>query len=269
MDLRMLIFVLVTLAVTPTEGCEAHWEKFKESCYFAYQYQMYTYDEAKTVCAGKGGALLTINDVDENLYARGLTRDAVDMWIGLTYRLNEDEWRWDNGLQLSYECWARRERTVRHGTEDCVILSVANHGQWKAVDCSKHLGFICEKTNEHCNVVAVGVESGAIPDSQMTASSNFNAKHMSFQGRLNYQRPDDLPAGSSAWSSKSLDVGQWLQIDLGYARKIVRVATQGRADVYQWVKTFKLSYDDDGTWTDIIDCNDFLRFFGGMLTKTQ
>ena len=91
---------------------------------------------------------------------------------------------------------------------------------------------------------ALGMENGAISDEQIRASTQWDANHAAFQARLQFQA---IQAKSGSWSAKRNDVHQWLQVDLGsqYTR-LTRVATQGRHDVSQWVKKYKLQYSNDG-----------------------
>ena len=87
------------------------------------------------------------------------------------------------------------------------------------------------------------MENGAISDGQVSASSQWNAIHAAWQGRLNFQE-DSRRAGS--WSARKNDINQWLQIDLGQYTKTTRVATQGRNGRSQWVTKYKLQYSNDG-----------------------
>jgi len=93
---------------------------------------------------------------------------------------------------------------------------------------------------------ALGMESGAISDKQITASSQWDSNHAPFQGRLHFQGYT-FKAGS--WSAGKNDLHQWLQVDLGSQYiKVTLVATQGRdAFVHdQWVTKYKLQYSNDG-----------------------
>ena len=49
-----------------------------------------------------------------------------------------------------------------------------------------------------------------------------------------------------AWSTKSKQQGQWIQVDLGDITKVTKIGTQGRQDKYQWVTEYKVSYSFDG-----------------------
>ena len=45
---------------------------------------------------------------------------------------------------------------------------------------------------------------------------------------------------SGAWSAKQSDDSQWLQVDLGERSVVTAVVTQGRADLGQWVTSYKV-----------------------------
>ena len=61
-------------------------------------------------------------------------------------------------------------------------------------------------------------------------------------------RLDSAKSGSyaGAWIPKNQDIGQWIQVDLGKITKITRIATQGRQDAGQWVKSYSLTYSVEG-----------------------
>ena len=63
-------------------------------------------------------------------------------------------------------------------------------------------------------------------------------------GRL-YTLRRDGHVGS--WSSRYNLIGQWLQVDLGTAVVVTKIATQGRASWSQWVTSYRLSYSSDGS----------------------
>ncbi|XP_030848292.1 lactadherin isoform X1 [Strongylocentrotus purpuratus] len=95
----------------------------------------------------------------------------------------------------------------------------------------------------------IGLESGAIPDSSLTASSEYDANHGPFRGRLNIARDGALYGG---WSAKTNDLNQWIQVDLLATYSIVGVATQGRQDYSQWVTSFKIACSIDSTTFDTV-----------------
>ncbi|XP_068740044.1 uncharacterized protein [Montipora capricornis] len=91
---------------------------------------------------------------------------------------------------------------------------------------------------------ALGIESHVIPDSKLTASSQWDPNHAAHQARLHFP---GAPGKAASWSSRTNDINQWLQIDLGSQNtKLTAIASQGRADLDQWVTKFKLQYSDNG-----------------------
>ena len=92
---------------------------------------------------------------------------------------------------------------------------------------------------------ALGMESGAIADSQITASSEWNVYLSSKRARL-YTK--EIGIGGGAWSSLTIDLNQWLQVDLGKITPVTHVATQGRNSwsPLQMVTKYKLQFSDDG-----------------------
>ena len=87
------------------------------------------------------------------------------------------------------------------------------------------------------------MESGSIPDNNITASSEKNANTTAKNGRLN--------SGSSSWCAETSDSNPYLQIDLQTLHIICAVSTQGNSQADQWVRTYKLTFSTTGsTWTD-------------------
>ena len=87
------------------------------------------------------------------------------------------------------------------------------------------------------------METGAITDGQISASSEYSAFLAAVRGRLNVQHS---PGKGGSWSARNLDRNQWLQIDVGSPyTKVTRVATQGRSGSTQWVKKYMLLYNND------------------------
>ncbi|XP_066297877.1 uncharacterized protein [Branchiostoma lanceolatum] len=81
---------------------------------------------------------------------------------------------------------------------------------------------------------AMGVQSGAITDDQMTAS-NFKAGYQPWKARLN---------GTRAWQMETEDPAQWLQIDLLRGVLVTGVQTQGLKGGR--VESYRLMYSADG-----------------------
>lgn len=94
----------------------------------------------------------------------------------------------------------------------------------------------------NCIDFDLGMESGAILDSQLTASSELNPSTLAKNGRLN--------AVWSSWCASTNDSNPYLQIDLQTLHIICAVSTQGNFQGDQWVESYTLQASTDGTiWT--------------------
>eukprot|EP00058_Branchiostoma_floridae_P016422 XP_002601910.1 hypothetical protein BRAFLDRAFT_86394 [Branchiostoma floridae] len=125
------------------------------------------------------------------------------------------------------------------GTE--YILEVGNSlqaeaaGAYKTAECDA--GYDLNADGRDCVVCQnpLGMESGAIPDSSITASSFADGKPPK-DARLN---------GNSAWVPENDRAGEWLQVDLGEMMRIDGAITQGHSG--SWVTEYVLQYSADGT----------------------
>ena len=99
----------------------------------------------------------------------------------------------------------------------------------------------------HSCSVSLGVEDKRITDGAFTASSSVDDRHRPSLARLNILSDGKHMA---AWCPKLKSTNQWLQIDLGEITAVTKVATQGRYNSEDSVKTYTLSYSVDGMhWT--------------------
>ena len=105
---------------------------------------------------------------------------------------------------------------------------------------TQNLGF--EPPKMECRS-ELGMKSGKIPDSSITATTIYSQSYTPERARL-----DTMKSGSlfGAWIPKTQDMGQWIQVDLGKYTKITAIATQGRQDSAQWVKSYSISYSVNG-----------------------
>ena len=88
------------------------------------------------------------------------------------------------------------------------------------------------------------MESGHLLDHALSASTYFSANHIPQFSRLN-----KIPASgkAGAWSARTNNGNQWLQVYFGRETTVTKVATQGRYDSDQWVMSYSLSYSVDGS----------------------
>ena len=87
------------------------------------------------------------------------------------------------------------------------------------------------------------MESGAILDSQIIASSVYSITHAHYQARLHFK---ETASTAGSWAAGTNDINQWLQVDLLQTTEVICIATQGRNKVHQWVTKYKLQYGEDG-----------------------
>ena len=86
------------------------------------------------------------------------------------------------------------------------------------------------------------MESGAILDSQISASTEYDDQYLASYGRLNYRN-------RWAWSSLENDADQWLQVDINSQHiSVVRVATEGNQPFLfeEYVTQYQLQYGNGG-----------------------
>lgn len=85
---------------------------------------------------------------------------------------------------------------------------------------------------------ALGVESGAIPDEDMEASTTrVPGVTDPSEGRLNNP--------FSAWAPKSNEFYPYLDIDLGSVKHITGISTQGHPLAEEYVRHYRVKYSND------------------------
>ena len=90
----------------------------------------------------------------------------------------------------------------------------------------------------------LGMEDQRILSGHLRASSSYNYNHGPDRARLN------IYAGhgrTGAWVARYRNTKQWLQIDLRQMSIIKGIATQGRREAHQWVRSYHLSYSRFGS----------------------
>ena len=85
----------------------------------------------------------------------------------------------------------------------------------------------------------MGLQNGRLRNTQMTASSQWNKYHAPFLGRVHRARHGKYVG---AWCARSNNRYQYLQVDFKRPVKIIKVSTQGRQDVSQWVTQYYIKH---------------------------
>ena len=107
-----------------------------------------------------------------------------------------------------------------------------------------------------CHMQAIGVASeDAIPDSSISASSEYSNRYRASKARLN---------GDEGWGPRVRNnPNDFLQIDLQYEYVICAVATQGYGNNNEWTTKYKiqLSLNSSSTWVTYQENNVDKVFF--------
>nr|XP_032660517.1 discoidin, CUB and LCCL domain-containing protein 2 [Chelonoidis abingdonii] len=98
----------------------------------------------------------------------------------------------------------------------------------------------------------LGMESGVIPDSQITASSSLEWPDQAGQEHIWTPERARLKRPGPPWGAFTTDVYQWLQIDLNKEKKITGIITTGStiAEHHYYISAYRILYSDDAQkWT--------------------
>jgi len=98
----------------------------------------------------------------------------------------------------------------------------------------------------------LGLEDKRITDGHLTASTYYNHHLSPWHGRLNHRW---------SWSVRLRRVGQWFQVNFVELMRIKGVATQGRQDANQWVRSYTVAYSTGGM--------NFVSYKEGRTTKVN
>ena len=90
-------------------------------------------------------------------------------------------------------------------------------------NCPHFIGFPIPEISQSCRN-PLGMESGQIPNSAITASSQLTPAYGPENARLHFK---GTPGRLGAWILLRNDHGQWLQVDFGRETQVTGIATQG------------------------------------------
>ncbi|KAL9978627.1 hypothetical protein ACROYT_G016164 [Oculina patagonica] len=111
----------------------------------------------------------------------------------------------------------------------------------------------------------LGLESGHLPNSSLSASSTYDANHAPHLGRLNAV---PRKGGVGAWCARANNSSQWLQVNFGQETTVSKVATQGSHDGNHRVMSYSLSYSVDGShWASYRLSDGQVKVFGGNVDR--
>ncbi|XP_019622071.1 PREDICTED: lactadherin-like, partial [Branchiostoma belcheri] len=105
------------------------------------------------------------------------------------------------------------------------------------------------------------MESGAIPDDRITASSFYEIAFAPYRGRLN--------EASGSWAAQASTIGEWLQVDIERMKRVTGTVIQGRHNSDQWVASYKVQYSADGiNWSTYAGSEGSEKVFPGNTDRS-
>ncbi|XP_060747694.1 CD209 antigen-like protein A [Tachysurus vachellii] len=130
-----------------TEFCPYGWIRFLSRCYLISTDKR-TWEESRQACIRTGADLVIINSREEQQF---VSEFHTNIWIGLTDRDWEGQWKWVDNTALLSGYWMNNEPNNggHHlSNKDCVELvpvSIGVTSNWNDVKCSNVLYSLCER----------------------------------------------------------------------------------------------------------------------------
>lgn len=136
-------------AVQFSEGTGNYYKLFNASC---------SWEQAKTVCEGMGGHLVTITsrEEDEFCFNMFLRSGVSGCWIGATDADSEGNWKWITGEPFTYKNFPKGEPNGGNNStavQYCRTYTTLTNGVWDDYVASENLTFICEWEQENVSEV--------------------------------------------------------------------------------------------------------------------
>ena len=92
-------------------------------------------------------------------------------------------------------------------------------------------------------LVPLGMEDGRITRKRLRTSSMYNKFYGPNSARLQARNYGSVRGG---WIARYRNSRQWIQVDLERVSTVKAVATQGRIDANQWVKSYIITFSKNG-----------------------
>ncbi|XP_046698937.1 CD209 antigen-like protein E isoform X2 [Silurus meridionalis] len=122
------------------QGCFS----FKSSFYYVSN-EKKSWEESRQDCRDKGADLNIINSRDEQDAISKHISSNGPVWIGLSDRDKEGEWKWVDASPLTIKFWGQWEPNGKE-KENCVeVYKTSNSIVWNDKQCSEKRNWICEQ----------------------------------------------------------------------------------------------------------------------------
>ncbi|XP_042365609.1 macrophage mannose receptor 1 [Plectropomus leopardus] len=227
----------------PWKGnCPAGWMLFRNKC-FMFKGKKNdikgNWTFARNWCKDQGGELAVIDDQYENDFVASYLRDLeLPTWIGLSDRLEENQYTWSDGVSsVKYTNWNTKEPNNAGGTEHCVAMTHGPlvSGKWNDDACHKNHSFVCYR-KKSSDIQPPPTTESPCPDGYISWYQNC------------YKLVEQPATWDAARAACKQQGGDLTSIDMSYDQAFVAGAVlQGKFDA--WIG---LRRQDDGsyTWTD-------------------
>ncbi|CAM5094005.1 unnamed protein product [Eretmochelys imbricata] len=104
-----------------------------------------TWHQARTSCQQQNAELLSITQMHEQMYLRGLTESMGSaLWTGLNRLDLKSGWQWIGGSPFRYLNWAPGSPSPESG-KICAALNPGRNAKWENWECDQKLGYICKR----------------------------------------------------------------------------------------------------------------------------
>ncbi|RNA20258.1 macrophage mannose receptor 1-like, partial [Brachionus plicatilis] len=141
---------------TYSQKCGRDWieRPFSNFCYqFVSSFE--AFDKAEQLCQIKGGSLVSILSVDEQIFIQNYigTLNFDTFWLGANRESSRKGWSWIDGIYpFIFTNWALGEYNTGNN-QFCAVISNQLNGQWKTIECDNRFGnikfpFICKKKSQ-------------------------------------------------------------------------------------------------------------------------
>ena len=135
---------VIPLHVDPCD--DAYWKTEGNRCYRFYPQDDLNYPQMQATCQRAGGELARIDTAKQDALVQALAGTSR-AFIGLTDRIVEGSFTWEDGTAPDYTNWSPGEPNDSQAVdgEDCVIINWKGD-KWNDVKCNSNKwseGFVC------------------------------------------------------------------------------------------------------------------------------
>lgn len=140
-----------TVCTPGLDECPDDYVPLQGSCY-RFESAAARWEQAERACEDDCAHLVVIGeqqiDVDEHYDVHDLSVGVEDVWVGVTDRAEENQFRWVTGSPLDLagnDCFWEMGEPDDEGGQDCVVQRAVNVCRdWATVPCGEPRPYVCE-----------------------------------------------------------------------------------------------------------------------------